>query len=68
MGDIFYPIGGWEDFSASFQSIDEAINHIVSQDSYYKWGHIVCDGKIICKFIDLADPDAESNWGVEDIS
>jgi hypothetical protein len=49
IGNIYYPSGGWDDFSGYFESIEKAKEHIKSFDPAYKWGHIVRNGEIVIK-------------------
>ena len=48
-GDDNYPFGGWEDFEATFNSLDEAIEYIKSKDVCDHWAHIVYEKKIVMK-------------------
>lgn len=42
MGDIYYPLGGFHDFKASFDTLKEARVYIKAQKrSSYDWYHIV---------------------------
>ena len=49
LGENYYPYGGWEDFRGDFDSLEEGLNYIKSQDSSYEWAHIVYKNKIIKK-------------------
>ena len=43
MGEHYYPAGGMEDFVASFDSQDEAVDYIIKRsgkDWMYTWAHI----------------------------
>lgn len=46
-GERFYPIGGWEDFKGSFDTIEEAAAYIETLDCIDCWAHITFEGKII---------------------
>jgi hypothetical protein len=47
LGDNYYPWGGWEDFRGYFDSLEESLNYIKSQDAGYTWAHVVYKNKII---------------------
>lgn len=47
LGDDFYPCGGWEDFRGDFDSLEEALNYIKSQEPNYSWAHVVYKNKVI---------------------
>lgn len=51
MGDIYYPSGGWEDFSGYFETMEDAIKFIESKDPGCLWAHIVYQDKIILEAI-----------------
>ncbi len=42
-GSNFYPIGGWNDFQTSFDTIEEAEKHAVTLREWcqHDWHHIV---------------------------
>jgi len=47
LGENYYPLGGWEDFRSDFDSLEECLNYIESQDACYRWAHVVHKNKII---------------------
>lgn len=47
LGEYYYPSGGWEDFRGDFDTLEECLNYIKSQDAFYKWAHVVYKNKII---------------------
>ena len=41
-GDAYYPIGGWEDFWAACDSLEECHEHLATNIvDDYEWAHIV---------------------------
>lgn len=46
-GQDYYPLGGWDDYEASFDSIEEAMEYIKSLNPDDAWAHIVNECKII---------------------
>lgn len=43
----FYPSGGWKDFSASFNTLEESIEHIKTLDCTMSYAHVMHMGQII---------------------
>ncbi len=67
LGDDYYPSGGWDDFVGSFDSLHEAVERIKSEDSHYKWAHIVFDEKIIITANGKMINFRESKWIMEEV-
>lgn len=40
-GDVWYPSGGWNDFSGDFPTQEEALKFAANNTSSYMWFHIV---------------------------
>jgi hypothetical protein len=47
-GDVYYPLGGFDDFKGSFDTLEEAQAAIPEDD--FTWGHIVHEGAIVLKY------------------
>jgi len=61
LGENYYPYGGWEDFSADFDSLEESINYIKSHDGDI-WAHVVYKNKIIKNAISHTKNLREYSW------
>ena len=44
-GDTYYPLGGWEDFKGSFDTLEDARAAMPIHE--YSWAHIAFDGAIV---------------------
>jgi hypothetical protein len=49
-GDDYYPLGGWDDFRGSFDTLDEAKAAVPPVGRGPNWGQIVYEGAIVTEF------------------
>lgn len=41
-GSTYYPEGGWADFRGAFDSIEEAVDYVLTLSKYYReWWHVI---------------------------
>lgn len=40
-GDVYYPVGGWDDFRGAYDTIEEAQSASLAYRDTYEWFHIV---------------------------
>lgn len=63
-GQQYYPLGGWLDYSSSFNSIQECIEFIKLLDPCYAWAHVIHKNnmKIILYAVAASEEYDETQW------
>jgi len=66
LGENYYSYGGWEDFRGDFDSLEECLNYIKSQELHDNWAHVVYKNKIIKKAVTETKYFKKHNWEFTD--
>jgi hypothetical protein len=69
LGNNYYPLGGWEDLREDFDSLEESLNYIKSQDgddAVFRWAHVVYKNKIIKQARTTTEDFKTHIWEFED--